>query len=222
MRVLAVLIVMVVACLTARSQTNIFPSTGNVGIGTTTPTSKLDVKGGITSVDNIKALNPANVQAMAFLGWSNNVARIRIGGSGIGAGNGFDIQVPGDISVMRILTNGNIGISTTTPSEKLSVNGNIRAKEIKVEAANWPDYVFEEGYQIPSLSETETFIKQHRHLPGIPNKDQVANEGISLGEMNRKLLEKVEELTLHLIKVNARLDSLSTENATLKQQIHHK
>jgi len=95
---------------------------------------------------------------------------------------------------------GNVGIGTATPSEKLSVNGNIRAKEINVETANWPDYVFDDDYQMPSLIETEAFIKQHKHLPGMPNKEQVAAEGISLGEMNRKLLEKVEELTLMLIQ----------------------
>src|SRR5690606_16583242 len=57
------------------------------------------------------------------------------------------------------ISNGNVGIGTETPREKLSVNGKIRAKEIKVETANWPDYVFEENYRFPNLKETEHFIK---------------------------------------------------------------
>jgi len=94
---------------------------------------------------------------------------------------------------------GNVGIGTTDPTEKLSVNGNIRAKEIKVEATNWPDYVFENDYPITPLNEVEAFVIANKHLPGIPNGDRIAEEGISLGEMNKKLLEKIEELTLYII-----------------------
>jgi len=113
--------------------------------------------------------------------------------------------------------NGNVGIGTATPKETLSVNGTIRSKEIKVEAANWPDYVFDETYKIPSLSDTETYIKEHRHLPGMPNKNQVEKEGVSLGEMNRKLLEKVEELTLHQIELYGELEKVKRELALYKE-----
>jgi len=119
---------------------------------------------------------------------------------------------------MVFLPTGDIGIGTRTPREKLSVNGNIRAKEIKVETANWPDYVFDETYKMPSLTETETYIKEHRHLPGMPNKNQVAEEGVSLGEMNRKLLEKVEELTLHLIEKEKTINQLSDRLTALENK----
>ncbi|MNU07544.1 hypothetical protein D3C72_2531870 [compost metagenome] len=66
--------------------------------------------------------------------------------------------------------------------------------------ANWPDFVFAKDYKIHSLQETEKHIKQHGHLPGIPSAEEVKANGIDLGEMNAKLLEKVEELTLHLIE----------------------
>ena len=105
-------------------------------------------------------------------------------------------------SYMNFLPNGDVGIGTATPKEKLSVNGKIRAKEIKVELANWPDYVFEEGYQKLSLSEIEQFIKQNKHLPGVPTARQVEQEGVELGEMNKVLLKKIEELTLLLIDQN--------------------
>jgi hypothetical protein len=97
---------------------------------------------------------------------------------------------------------GNVGIGTTTPKEKLSVNGKIRAHEIKVETANWPDYVFGEDYQLPDLTETELHIKANGHLPGIPSAAEVKNNGIDLGDMNAKLLKKIEELTLHVIELN--------------------
>ncbi|MFC3197311.1 hypothetical protein ACFOET_06780 [Parapedobacter deserti] len=95
---------------------------------------------------------------------------------------------------------GNIGLGTDPVGDyRLSVNGKVRAKEVKVETANWPDYVFKEGYDLMPLAELESHINTYGHLPGIPTAKEVEAEGIGLAEMNRKLLEKVEELTLHLI-----------------------
>jgi hypothetical protein len=85
---------------------------------------------------------------------------------------------------------GNVGIGTTTPTEKLSVNGKIRAKEIKVEANNWPDYVFKENYNLPSLEKIESFIIENKHLPDIPSVKEVEENGISLGKMNALLLKR--------------------------------
>lgn len=72
---------------------------------------------------------------------------------------------------------------------KLSVNGKIRAKEVVVET-NWPDFVFAEDYKLPSLAEVEHFIKKHKHLPDIPSQQQVADQGVNLGEMQARLLQK--------------------------------
>jgi hypothetical protein len=106
---------------------------------------------------------------------------------------------------IKALTNGNVGIGTATPTEKLSVNGNVRAREIKVENSNWPDYVFESGYDLPRLKDLKSYIEQNKHLPDIPSADQVKIEGLSLGEMNAQLLKKIEELTLYLLQKDQEL-----------------
>ncbi|TKC05243.1 hypothetical protein [Pedobacter frigoris] len=107
-----------------------------------------------------------------------------------------------------VLVDGKIGIGMNTPTEKLEVNGKIRAREIKVENANWPDYVFAPSYKVPTLQETEKHIKEKGHLPGIPSASDVKANGIDLGDMNAKLLQKIEELTLHLIEKDKKIVNL--------------
>ncbi|NQX41301.1 hypothetical protein SAMN05421820_107157 [Pedobacter steynii] len=105
-----------------------------------------------------------------------------------------------DLSALAIDPSGNIGIGTIVPKEKLSVNGNIRAREIKVEVGNWPDYVFDERYSLTPLKELQKYIVLNKHLPEIPKAAEAELNGVDLGEMNKKLLKKVEELTLYLIE----------------------
>ncbi|WP_156131581.1 hypothetical protein [Pedobacter kyungheensis] len=124
-----------------------------------------------------------------------------------------------DINSLAINPNGNIGIGTLTPNEKLSVNGKIRAHEIKVETANWPDYVFEEGYKVGTLEELESYIKTNKHLPEIPSAKEVAENGVQLGEMNKLLLQKVEELTLHLIEKDKALKQEQAKNQSQEDRI---
>ncbi|MBB6128334.1 hypothetical protein [Mucilaginibacter lappiensis] len=123
---------------------------------------------------------------------------------------------------------GNVGIGTLTPKETLSVNGNIRAKQVKVESANWPDYVFQKDYQLPSLQEVKAYIDQNQHLPEIPSEQQIAKEGLNLGEMNKLLMKKVEELTLYLIEKDKQdkdkdmlLEKLEQQINELKKTIKH-
>lgn len=102
--------------------------------------------------------------------------------------------------VMSLNQYGQLGIGTqSTQGYMLAVKGKIRSQEVKVETANWPDYVFEEGYQLPDLNELSEYINTHKRLPGMPSAKEAEANGIALGEMNRLLLEKVEELTLLLI-----------------------
>ncbi|WP_423147908.1 hypothetical protein [Rubrolithibacter danxiaensis] len=109
---------------------------------------------------------------------------------------------------MRLSAAGNLLIGTKVDDgySKLAVNGRIRAKEIKVETANFPDYVFQKDYFLLPLNDLEKFIKLNNHLPEIPSAKEVEENGVNLGEMNAKLLEKIEELTLHLIEQNKKLE----------------
>lgn len=119
-----------------------------------------------------------------------------------------EIYHSGNINTLKtaLANAGNIGIGTTTPQEKLSVNGKIRAHEIKVETANWPDYVFADAYTKLSLPELENYIKQHRHLPEMPSAKQLEANGVELGDMVKLQQKKIEELTLYLIEKNKELD----------------
>jgi hypothetical protein len=95
---------------------------------------------------------------------------------------------------------GNVGIGTTTPDTKLAVNGTIHSKEVKVDLTSWPDYVFKPAYKLPSLLEVKNYIDENQHLPDMPSETEVAKNGINLGEMNKILVKKVEELTLYQIE----------------------
>lgn len=114
-----------------------------------------------------------------------------------------------------VITDANIGIGTTTfidggDSYKLAVNGNIRAKRVKV-YTSWADFVFEKDYALPTLIEVEQHIKENGHLKDIPSAKEVEQNGIELGEMNKKLLQKVEELTLYIIEMNKELQDVKSQ-----------
>lgn len=111
---------------------------------------------------------------------------------------------------------GNVGIGTKTPDSKLTVNGKIHTKEVKVDLNGWSDFVFEESYNLPTLEEVEKHIKEKGHLKDIPSAKEVEKDGIYLGEMDSKLLQKIEELTLYVIQQQKEMERLKRDNAKLK------
>lgn len=118
---------------------------------------------------------------------------------------------------MRLTADGNVGIGTKTPgSYKLAVEGIIGARKVKVTTTSWADFVFDENYKRPSLEETEAYIKANKHLPDVPSAAEVTKDGQDLGEMNRILLQKVEELTLELIEMKKELNAIKAQQAASK------
>lgn len=146
---------------------------------------------------------------------SGNVEKIPLGNyilnqSSVQSSSSFNISGNGFIG-------GNVGIGTTTPSEKLSVDGNITAngylyakKIVVTKTPPFPDYVFSPGYNLMPLSEIAKFIKLNKHLPDVPSAKEVEEKGVNIGDNQALLLKKIEELTLYVI-------DLKKENQ--KQQI---
>jgi hypothetical protein len=212
-------------------------SAGNVGIGTSTPTAKLDIAGN-TRVGGDLILGGNNGGGNKLLlastsdchfirssgWWTEFVSHPNEGWKFISNGGADNYK-----ECFRIAAGtGNVGIGTTNPTHKLAVNGTIKAKEVIVETAGWSDYVFADGYKLAPLSEVEAHIKANKHLPGIPSAAQVAETGVNLGDVQAALLAKVEELTLHLIAQQKQmesqsrtLESLQKENLRLEQRLQH-
>ena len=181
---------------------------GNVGIGTADPTIKLSVAGG----GGYTGVQIGTEAGGAFLRWS------REGRSG--DDNKLNIfDQDGGAIIATFQSGGNVGIGTTNPTHKLAVNGTIKAKEVIVETTGWSDYVFADDYALQPLAEVEAHIKANKHLPGIPSAAQVATEGVSVGELQAKLLAKIEELTLHQIAQQKLLETQATTLAAQSREL---
>ena len=122
-------------------------------------------------------------------------------------------------NVMTIRGNKRVGIGTTTPTDMLTVAGNIHGQEVKVTVDAGADFVFNENYPIKKLEEVESFVKQNKHLPEIAPAAEMEANGIELGEMNIKLLQKIEELTLYLIEQNKKTKELEEEKAEVETKV---
>jgi hypothetical protein len=118
---------------------------------------------------------------------------------------------------LNVKQNGYIGIGTTNPQSKLAVAGTITAQKVKVTATGWPDFVFEKQYPLLPLPKVAQFIEENKHLPGIPSASQIEQNGQDIGEINSKLLQKIEELTLYLIEEQKERKKLEETVKELKQ-----
>ncbi|OXA84961.1 hypothetical protein [Flavobacterium hercynium] len=120
------------------------------------------------------------------------------------------------------INSGNVGIGTANPQNKLDVKGTIRSQEVKVELNNWPDFVFKKEYTLPTLIEVEKHITEKGHLENIPSEKEVLKNGINLGEMDAKLLQKIEELTLYVIELNKKIEIQNQELEGMKKKLDYK
>lgn len=126
------------------------------------------------------------------------------------------------VAALNVKENGFVGVGTRTPQSELAVAGTVTAKKVKVTATGWPDFVFDEDYLLPALSEVAQFIADKKHLPGIPSASQIEKDGHDIGDMNNKLLQKIEELTLYLIQEQKERKKLEETVKALKQQMDSK
>ncbi|MBN1182574.1 MAG: hypothetical protein JXB49_09830 [Bacteroidales bacterium] len=200
-------------------------SDGNVGIGTSTPNEKLTIGNGgkIRLQDESNAysnyifgsLASANYRSGQILQSNGSINFGLNGASGVGfafrwlANSNSGINYFDDSNeLMRLTMDGKVGIGTTHPTEKLTVNGKILATEIKVVSSIASDSVFEPEYQLMPLTDLEIYLKQHKHLPGIPSALEFKDNGQNLGEMQDMLLRKIEELTLYIIELQKEIELL--------------
>lgn len=121
---------------------------------------------------------------------------------------------------LNVHENGNVGIQTQTFGDALSVGGTIRSQKVVVTDQGWADYVFDDDYALRSPAALRTFIDANGHLPGVPSAADVQRNGLDLGDAQRALLEKVEELTLYTLDQHDRIEQQRGEIESLREALH--
>jgi len=190
---------------------------GKVGIGTSTPENKLTVLGQFGLYGS--GLDGSTYQR--FVLYSDAQNGLYFDAPKDANGNKLPIEFNwrgGGTTPLRINGDGNVGIGTTTPGEKLTVKGKIHTEEVRVDlSVPAPDYVFADNYNLPTLESIEAFIKSEKHLPEIPSAKEMEENGVELGTMNMLLLKKIEELTLYQIEMMKIINKQQREIEDLQQ-----
>jgi hypothetical protein len=218
------------------SQKMLLNSSGNVGIGTTSPGELLDVTGNPVFGTSTERLSMGS----GSFGFNRRVAtgslydntrfayQFQHTGSTTATSDYLAFQVynpsGGNVTPNALVINGSaqVGINTTyIPSAyQMAINGSLIATSVTVQLrTNWPDYVFKPTYHLLSLTDTKTYIDLNHHLPEIPSEQQIAKDGLNLGEMNKLLVKKVEELTLYLIEKDKEIKGQQEQLELIKKEL---
>jgi len=189
-------------------------SSGNVGISTSTPSALLSLGAQVFDYSLLRYDSPSYPYGFGIR--NAQMLQYVAPGASITFGHMSAVPVGTFTEAFRIGPTGNVGIGTTNPANRLSVAGTVQAYEVLVNTG-WSDYVFSPAYRLAPLSETAAYIRDHHHLPGIPSAAEVQEKGVSLGEMESKLLAKIEELTLHSIDQERECRALRERLARLEK-----
>ena len=191
-------------------------SDGKVGIGTTAPQALLHINSSqVYPRYLIQSTNPNGKP-----GYTIN----EINGN---EGWTWHYDMPGGFTgffkggfgnTMVISNSGNVGIGTEIPTSKLTVAGDIHSRKVKVTISAGADFVFEDDYDLKKLDDLQKFIQQHKHLPEIPSAKEMVSNGVELGEMNIKLLQKIEELTLYILEQNRKIEKLELRLSNIEKK----
>jgi hypothetical protein len=199
-------------------------SNGNTGLGTVNPQVKLHLYS-YSGVEMLRLESQAPIIQLKRRTSPDNqipvtykdVGFIQTSGDNLRLGTNSD----NDLGKIVFRTNGgdrmfidqsgniSIGTEDVAAGYRVSVLGKIMCEELKVQVkASWPDYVFQHNYGLMPLHDLRSYIKQHQHLPNIPAAKEVSANGLELGDMQRRMMEKIEELTLYVLELQTQIDQL--------------
>lgn len=216
----------------ALGDSQLFDDGTDVGIGTNTPdpaflltvagdtrvngsirgTANFDLAGNSTVGGNATVIGNENVNGNSIVGGDAEVD----GNLGVGiAASSFRLDVNGESNFRQRVK---IGANNFATDYLLSVGGGVMAEEVRVQLQPWADYVFEKNYPLMPLSEVEKFVEKEKHLPGIATANEVETNGLNLGEMQNAQMEKIEEIFLHLIDLEKRVNALEAQNKQLLEE----
>lgn len=203
----------------------------NVGIGTKSPQNKLEVWNNLIAQNNaVLDFSFGNQNGRSFLnnykkfaGWStlqmpisispggNNVLLIHSSGISVANENinpSYALNVNGKGYFSDKVLVGTNDLNKVS-GYKLAVNGAAIFNKVTIKNFSvWPDYVFENNYDLLNIKELEVFIKKYNHLPNIPGRDEVKKNDINVSELLIKQLIKIEESTLYIIQLEKRIANL--------------
>jgi hypothetical protein len=212
----------VIRDVTNNSDRFVINSSGNVGIGSTSPSGLLHVNtpnststgflidynytGSSSSMATLIRINSSVATATAF-------AVHRKDGST--EYNGFTVMANGQTLI------GQHGPPTVHNDASLSVDGKVICRDFYVLSnAVWPDYVFANEYKLPSLKDVQSFYNANKHLPGVPTAKEIEEKGININEMSTIQMQKIEELTIYLVQLKEEVEQLKKENELLKNKLN--
>jgi hypothetical protein len=205
----------------------------NVGISTANPMYKLHVEGNGYFQKLLSGNSTGSLGAVINGFAKNDLDRLIYLGVKIGSGAEsvrFSISNNGNVQIYNVASAPSLTINNGTGHAvviydnggtkilQVEDNGLLRTRELRIDATNWADFVFDESYDLPELNQVAAFIEENHRLPGVPSSEEIKKNGINVAEMHTLQMQKIEELTLYIIEMNQKMEELQSEVTRLKQE----